>query len=114
MRGETPVHNNPGAVCQAALAGDATAAAAFELFFTWLGRMAGDLALIVGATGGVYIAGGIVPKYLVPLTAGPFRAAFEAKGLMADFARTLPAFVVVTRTPALIGCAAVHAARSGT
>ena len=53
------------------------AAAAFELFFTWLGRMAGDLALIVGATGGVYVAGGIVPKYLEPLTQGPFRAAFE-------------------------------------
>jgi glucokinase len=110
-RGETPVHDNPGAVCQAALAGDAVAAAAFELFFTWLGRMAGDLALIVGATGGVYIAGGIVPKYLEPLNASPFRAAFEAKGLMADFARTLPAFVVVTQTPALIGCAAAHAAQ---
>jgi glucokinase len=110
-RGETPVHNSPAAVCQAALAGDATAAAAFDLFFTWLGRMAGDLALIAGATGGVYIAGGIVPKYLEPLSAGPFRAAFEAKGLMADFARTIPAFVVVSPTPALIGCAAVHAAR---
>jgi glucokinase len=110
-RGETSVHNSPAAVCQAALAGDAIAAAAFELFFTWLGRMAGDLALIVGATGGVYIAGGIVPKYLEPLNAGPFRAAFEAKGLMADFARTVPAFVVVAQTPALIGCAAVHAGR---
>jgi glucokinase len=61
------VHDSPAAVCQAALAGDATAAAAFELFFTWLGRMAGDLALIVGASGGVYIAGGIVPKYLATL-----------------------------------------------
>jgi glucokinase len=74
--------------------------------------MAGDLALIVGASGGVYIAGGIVPKYLEPLKSGPFRAAFEAKGKMAEFARTLPAFVIVTRTPALIGCAAVHAARN--
>jgi glucokinase len=112
VRGETAVHETPAAVGRAAFdAGDATAAAAFELFFTWLGRMAGDLALIVGASGGVYIAGGIVPKYIEPLKAGPFRAAFEAKGKMADFARTLPAFVVVTQTPALIGCAAVHAAR---
>ena len=110
-RGVTPVHDSPAAVCQAALADDATAGAAFDLFFTWLGRMAGDLALIVGATGGVYIAGGIVPKYLEPLNAGHFRAAFEGKGLMADFARTIPAFVVVAPTPALIGCAAVHATR---
>ena len=36
---------------------------------------------------------------------------FETKGLMADFARTIPAFVVIARTPALIGCAAVHVAR---
>jgi glucokinase len=114
VRGATAVHETPAAVGRAALdAGDATAAAAFELFFTWLGRMAGDLALIVGASGGVYIAGGIVPKYIEPLKSGPFRAAFEAKGKMAEFARTLPAFVVVTRTPALIGCAAVHAARCG-
>jgi glucokinase len=112
-RGETPVHTSPAAVGQAALQGDAAAAAAFELFFTWLGRMAGDIALIVGATGGVYIAGGIVPKYLEALSAGPFRAAFEAKGLMADFARTIPAFVVVAQSPALIGCAAAHAARHG-
>jgi glucokinase len=111
-RGETPVHDSPAAVCRAALeAGDATAAASFELFFTWLGRMAGDLALIVKASGGVYIAGGIVPKYLATLQAGPFRSAFEAKGQMADFARSVPAFVVITQTPALIGCAAVHAAR---
>jgi glucokinase len=52
---------------------DATAAAAFELFLTWLGRMAGDLALIAQASGGVYIAGGIVPKYLAMLKSGPFR-----------------------------------------
>lgn len=113
-RGETAVHDSPAAVCQAAMeAGDATAAAAFELFFTWLGRMAGDLALIVGASGGVYVAGGIVPQYLDTLRTGPFRAAFEAKGRMAHFARSVPTFVVITQTPALIGCAALHAQRSG-
>lgn len=111
-RGERPLHDSPAAICRAALdAGDGTAAAAFELFFTWLGRLAGDLALIVGASGGVYIAGGIVPKYLDALKAGPFRAAFDAKGKMADFARSVPAFIVITQTPALIGCASVHARR---
>jgi glucokinase len=111
-RGERPLHDSPAAVCRAALdAGDGTAAAAFELFFTWLGRLAGDLALIVGASGGVYIAGGIVPKYLDVLKAGPFRAAFDAKGKMAGFARSVPTFIVITQTPALIGCAAVHARR---
>ena len=110
-RGETAVHDSPAAVCRAALdAGDATAAAAFELFFTWLGRMAGDLALIVNASGGVYIAGGIVPQYLAALRSGPFRAAFEDKGQMAGFARSVPTYIVINQTPALIGCAAVYAA----
>jgi glucokinase len=100
-------------VCQAALDGrDATAAAAFELFLTWLGRMAGDLALIAQASGGVYIAGGIVPKYLAVLQSGPFRAAFEAKGRMARFARSVPTFVIMNEMPALIGCAAVHGAHA--
>jgi glucokinase len=112
-RGEAGVHDRPAAVCQAALDGrDATAAAAFELFLTWLGRMAGDLALIANASGGVYIAGGIVPKYLAMLKSGPFRAAFEAKGRMARFARSVPTFVLMHEMSALIGCAAVHAARA--
>jgi glucokinase len=111
-QGETPVHDSPAAVSRAALEGnDAIAAAAFNLFFTWLGRMAGDLALVANASGGVYIAGGIVPRYVDALKSGPFRAAFEAKGRMADFARTVPVFVVMTQMPALIGCAAVHATR---
>jgi glucokinase len=111
-RGEAAIHDTPAAVCQAALAGhDATAAAAFELFFTWLGRMAGDLALIVKASGGVYIAGGIVPKYIATLPSSPFRAAFEAKGQMADFVRSVPTSVLTVKTPALIGCAAVHVGR---
>jgi glucokinase len=111
-RGEAAVHVAPAAVCEAALgASDPTAAAALELFFTWLGRMAGDLALIGNASGGVYIAGGIVPKYVAALESGPFRAAFEAKGRMAEFARSVPTYVITTETPALIGCAAVHAAQ---
>ncbi len=112
-RGKPAVHDSPAAVSQAALAGhDAIAAAAFELFLTWLGRMAGDLALIVNASGGVYIAGGIVPKYLTTLETSPFRAAFEAKGRMTGFARSVPTYVLITETPALIGCAAVRAAQS--
>ena len=100
-------------MCRAALDGqDATAAAALELFFTWLGRMAGDLALIVNASGGVYIAGGIVPQYVETLRAGPFRVAFEAKGRMTAFARSVPVLVVMEPMPALIGCAAVYAARA--
>jgi glucokinase len=112
-RGEPPVHDSPAEVCRAALADrDAIAAAALELFFIWLGRMAGDLALIVNASGGVYIAGGIVPQYVETLRSGPFRAAFEAKGRMTAFARSVPVFVVMEPMPALIGCAAVHRARA--
>jgi glucokinase len=75
--------------------------------------MAGDLALILDATGGVYIAGGIVPNFIAELRSGPFRAAFEAKGPMSALARSIPTYVVTAEVPALIGCAAVHRMKSG-
>lgn len=107
MRNLPAGFDTPAAVCRAAIAGEPAAAAAFELFLTWLGRMAGDLALFVKATGGVYIGGGIVPRYVEQLKSGPFRAAFEAKGPMTALLRSIPAYVITAEAPALIGCAAV-------
>lgn len=112
-RGAPVTHDRPEKVTAAAVAGtDPTAAAAFELFQTWLGRMAGDLALILNATGGVYIAGGIAPRFVRQLRSGPFRAAFEGKGPMSALARSIPAYLVTAELPALIGCAAVHRMRA--
>ena len=54
-----------------------------QMFFAILGTVAGDLALTTGARGGVFIAGGIVPRLLDTLVQSEFRARFEAKAATA-------------------------------
>ncbi len=89
-----------------ALAGDAGARASLDLMFALLGSFAGNLALSFGATGGVYIGGGIVPKHLEQFLASPFRQRFESKGRHADYLRAIPSYVITLADPALRGLAA--------
>ena len=55
---------------------------AFERFCEFLGSVAGDLALTIGAFGGVYIAGGILPRFKEAFAASAFRAAFREQGAL--------------------------------
>lgn len=74
-------------------------------FFAALGSVAGNLALTLSTFGGVYIAGGIVPKLLPLLADSEFRARFEAKGRFAAFNRQIATFVVTAEQPGLVGAA---------
>jgi glucokinase len=95
-----------------ALAGeDAIADEALEIFITWLGRFAGNIALAFGARGGVYIGGGIVPKITAILSAGPFREAFEQKGRMRAYLAPIPVFVILAEFATLKGAAAALRAK---
>ncbi len=77
---------------------------ALELFCAFLGSTAGDLALTLGARGGVYIGGGIVPRLGAWFDGSPFRARFEAKGRFQDYLRAIPVqLIVATTSPALLG-----------
>ncbi|CAN7582294.1 glucokinase [Neorhizobium sp. LjRoot104] len=81
------------------------AAETLTLFVTYLGRLAGDMALIFMARGGVYLAGGISQK-IVPALKGPeFRAAFEDKAPHTELMGTIPTFVVTHPQAALAGLA---------
>lgn len=86
-------------------------AAALDLFVRAYGAKAGNLALTLGATGGVYVAGGIAPKILERLRDGPFMEAFRAKGRLAGLMQEFPVRVVTNDGVGLLGAAAV-AARS--
>lgn len=77
-----------------------------DLFSAMLGAYAGDLALALGARGGVYIGGGIVPRICDYMAQGPFRERFEAKGRMSHFVRNIPTWIIVAHYPALTGAAA--------
>jgi glucokinase len=85
---------------------DEIAVEALELFIGWLGRFAGDAALLLGARGGVYLGGGIAPKLLAKLSSGPFRQAFEDKGRMAAYLAPIPVYVIRAEFATLIGAAA--------
>lgn len=81
-----------------------TAQEAVALFCGFLGSVAGDLALTLGARGGVYIGGGIVPRLGERFKDTPFRARFEAKGRFAAYLQAIPTWVIDSPvSPALEG-----------
>lgn len=103
--GTAPVRD-AAEVVQRASSGDATAAAAIDLFCGWLGQVAGNLALTLGARGGVYIGGGIVPRLGAAFASSAFRPRFEAKGRFRGYLAAIPVWVITAaESPALIGAA---------
>jgi glucokinase len=78
-----------------------------DMFCALLGAVAGDLALTFGARGGVYIAGGIVPRFVDHVAGSTFRAQFEAKGRLSDYLATIPVQVILRPDAAFIGLAAL-------
>ncbi|MBV1795988.1 glucokinase [Siccirubricoccus sp. G192] len=78
-----------------------------DLFCTILGGVAGDLALLYGARGGVFVAGGICPRFPEFLAASAFRARFEAKGRFGEWLAPVPAWLVLRLDAAMLGLAAL-------
>lgn len=104
--GESVPAKMPAEVTEAALDGkDGRACETVEMFCAMLGTVAGDLALTLGATGGVYIAGGIVPRFGAGFATSPFRKRFEDKGRMSPYTAAIPTFVVTHKAPAMVGLA---------
>jgi glucokinase len=86
---------------------DPRARAATDMFCAMLGTVASNLALTIGARGGIYIAGGIVPRLGAAFAESPFRASFEAKGRFRDYLAAIPTFVITRSEPALLGAASL-------
>jgi len=85
---------------------DAQCVSTLALFFSFLGNVAGNLALSLGARGGMYIGGGIVPRLGDAIDRSDFRARFEDKGRFRGYLAAIPTWVVQARTsPALVGAA---------
>jgi glucokinase len=84
---------------------DQNAKKTIQMFCAMLGTVAGNLALTLGARGGVYIAGGIVPKLGDAFAQSQFRARFEDKGRLRAYLATIPTFVVTRPDAALLGAA---------
>jgi glucokinase len=115
-RGEEPEwlaramqQQDPAAVIsQAALAGtSALCRQALDLFVSLYGAEAGNLALKLKATAGVYVGGGIAPKIIKKLTDSTFMQAFVAKGRHQPLLQEIPVQIIMNDRTALLGAARV-------
>ncbi len=93
-------------IAKAAVAGEAEiCTATLELFMEILGDQAGNLALTVLATGGIYLGGGIPGRILPQLQKGPFMQFFQDKGRFSEMMSRIPVHVVYNPKTALYGTA---------
>ena len=101
-----PIHNAAGVTDAALKADHPQAMEALNMFCAVLGTVAGNLALTLGAHGGVYVGGGIVPRLGAWFDASPFRERFEAKGRFKPYLANIPVWVITSaQSPALLGAA---------
>ena len=82
---------------------DAIAAEAVQLFYEALGQIAGNLALMLGAYDGVYLAGGIVKRYPDLLNSSSFRSGFGNKGRHRSLMEKVPTLLILHPQPGLLG-----------
>ena len=76
---------------------------ALSIFCRVLGSFAGNLALTMNSLGGVYIAGGIVPKFIEFIQQSDFRLRFETKGRLSTLTRQAPTYIIKEKQPGLLG-----------
>lgn len=99
--------DSASAVSEAALkAGHPQALETLNIFCAMLGSVAGNLALTLGARGGVYVGGGIVPRLGAWFDTSPFRERFDNKGRFTRLLQGMPVWVITSaQSPALLGAA---------
>ncbi len=104
----------PADVTERALDGSCPfAAEALDMFCAMLGTVASNLCLSLGARGGVYVAGGIVPRLGAAFADSGFRRRFEDKGRFSDYLAAVPTFVLTRELPAFVGLSRLLQAADG-
>ncbi len=84
---------------------DAICRDVMNTFCAMFGTAASNVAVTLGARGGIYIGGGIVPRLGEFFDRSPFRERFESKGRFSDYLKAIPTKVILAEYPALIGAA---------
>jgi glucokinase len=102
------------AITQAALEGSCDICrAALDMFCAMLGTVAGNLALSFCARGGVYVAGGIVPRFVDDVARSKFRERFEAKGRYRTYLEGIPTNVILRPDATFVGLQAFFERQCG-
>ena len=76
-----------------------------DIFCAMIGTVSSNLALTLGARGGVYLCGGIVPRFIDYFRQSPFRNRFESKGRFDAYLAAIPVYVVLSKHPGISGAA---------
>jgi glucokinase len=110
--GATPEALTAPDITQRGLDGaDAHCAEAIALFCSLLGTAASNLAVTLGAFGGIYIGGGIVPRLGEYFDRSAFRSRFEDKGRFKDYISSIPTYVITATNATLVGASAILASQ---
>lgn len=106
LHGRQPLDLDAAAITDRALVNaDPDCVATLETFCAMLGSFAGNVALTLGARGGLYVAGGIVPRFVDFFMRSRFRERFEAKGRFQPYLAAIATALVTAPYPAMIGAA---------
>ncbi len=92
-------------VVERAAHGERTAGEVLDIFAACLGRLAGDMAILLLARGGVYVGGGIPPRIVDRFANGRFRQAFVDKPPFGKVMEEIATVLITDTTPAFLGCA---------
>jgi len=108
--GQQPEAIGAPEISRRALAGEcALSSQVLDVFCGMLGCAAGNLAVTLGAQGGVYIGGGIVPRLGERFAQSCFRSRFEQKGRFSSYLAQVPTYVITAEYPAFLGVSAILA-----
>ncbi|WP_341503336.1 glucokinase [Gallaecimonas sp. GXIMD4217] len=106
VRGEIPKALSAADISEQALDGEPCCHETLSLFCQWLGSVASDIALAQGARGGLYLGGGILPRFLAFFLDSDFVNAFTHKGIMGGYLGQIPIHLAIETHSALTGAAA--------
>lgn len=105
--GKVDALGTPEIVKRALAGSDPLCMETVECFCAMLGTVAANLAVTLGALGGIYIGGGVVPRLGDYFARSPFRARFENKGRFSNYVAQIPTYVITAPYPAFVGVAAI-------
>ncbi|WP_370263548.1 glucokinase [Limnobacter sp.] len=107
IQAQPPVCGDPPSIVEAAKQGDALASAVAHRFCSILGSVAGDQVLALGARGGVYLCGGLLPRLPFAMVQAAFLEGFMAKGRYQGYVADVPVHLCTAPHAALHGAAAL-------
>jgi len=107
VRGEAATYSEPQQISAGALERqEVLSVETLKVFCSFLGTLSGNLALTYGALGGVYLAGGILPRFIDFFQASEFVQRFSEKGVMSPYLSDIPVNLITYEFSAFLGAAA--------